>query len=287
MDLRNLRHFGIIAFLPLALFLVLACGEQEDRRSRRRSDRSREREETAQQETSEEQVWNDRAGLEYVYIQPGDFMMGAVPGDNLAQDREQPRHRVTISRGFMMSRTEVTVRAYRQFCGATGRSMPSDPSFNRNWSNLDHPIVNVTWHDAAAYCEWAGVRLPTEAEWEYACRAGTTTIFYWGDDMDGRYAWYSENSGEQTHDVGQKLPNAWGLYDMSGNAWEWCSHGAESYGGADQVDPRGPPSSGDDRVFRGGSWFLDAWVLRISYRDWCSHGSGVHDFGFRCIRDFN
>ncbi len=213
--------------------------------------------------------------------------MGAVPGNDDARHNESPRHRVTISRGFRMSRTEVTVRAYRQFCQETRKRMPRRaPDFNPGWRHLDHPIVNVTWHDAVAYCNWAGVRLPTEAEWEYACRAGTSTKYYWGNDMDGRYAWYSDNSDCRTHNVGDKLPNAWGLYDMAGNVWEWCNdwHDEDYYSRSPESDPQGP-SSGDGRVLRGGSWNNNPRNLRVSYRNWNSPGNRYFNDGFRCIRD--
>ena len=271
MALRKLRHFRIFGFLTLAFLLVLAGTFLLP---------------TKAQQTTDEQVWSDRAGLEYVYIPPGSFQMGAVPGDSGAEDNESPRHRVTISRGFRMSRTEVTVRAYRQFCQETRRRMPRVPDFNPGWRYLDHPIVDVTWHDAVAYCNWAGVRLPTEAEWEYACRAGTTTKYYWGNNMDGRYAWYSGNCNSQTHDVGDKLPNAWGLYGMAGNVSEWCNdwYDGDYYSRSPSLDPQGP-SSGSGRVLRGGSCFVIPWLLRVSYRGGFSPGVRNYYFGFRCLRD--
>ena len=269
MDIRKLRHFRVVGFLTLALLLVPAGAFLLP---------------TKAQETTEEQVWHDPAGLEYVYIPPGNFQMGCVPGDGECDDDESPHHLVTITRGFWMSRTEVTIRAYRQFCDATDRPMPSAPDFNPDWRNLDHPIVNVTWHDAVAYCEWAGVRLPTEAEWEYACRAGTSTKYYWGDNMDGRYAWYHENSGSQTHEVGRKQPNDWGLYDMLGNVYEWCSDRYGRYRSSAQVNPSGP-SSGSGRVLRGGSWYDVPMHLRVSYRGGLSPGIRYGGVGFRCIRD--
>ena len=168
MNIQILRHFRVVGFLTLALLLVLAGTFLLP---------------TKAQETTEEQVWSDRASLEYVCIPPGSFQMGAVPGDSEARDDESPRHLVTITRGFWMCRTEVTVRAYRQFCEETDRSMPLAPPFNPGWCNQDHPIVFVTWHDAVAYCEWAGVRLPTEAEWEYAARGGQEGwIYVWGNN---------------------------------------------------------------------------------------------------------
>ncbi len=260
--------------------------------------------------TAEGGIWRDRAGLDYVYIPPGSFQMGAVPGDDEAEDDESPRHRVTITRGFRMSRTEVTVRAYKRFCDATGRSMPSAPDFNPNWRNLDHPIVNVTWHDAVAYCEWAGVRLPTEAEWEYAARGGQDGQMYvWGNQRlpvvnginqanvadEAAKRQYSSwtifggyNDGYvHTAPVGSFAANGFGLYDMAGNVWEWCSDWYNSgyYGApASRRDPRGP-SSGERRVLRGGSWNLNPRYLRVSNRLRLTPGDRNNINGFRCIRD--
>ncbi len=260
-------------------------------------------------------IWRDRGGLEYVYIPPGSFQMGAVPGDDDALNDEGPRHRVTISRGFRISRTEVTVRAYKRFCDSTGRSMPPEPvyegnNFNPGWRYLNHPIVNVTWLDAVAYCEWAGVRLPTEAEWEYAARGGQDGRKYvWGntllpivngikqanvrDEAYGRDQ--SSSSIFQGYDdgyvftspVGSFAANGHGLYDMAGNVWEWCSDWYNSgyYGTpASRRDPRGP-SSGERRVLRGGSWLNSPRGLRVSYRPGATPGSRDYHGGFRCLRD--
>lgn len=128
-------------------------------------------------------------------------------------------------------------------------------------------------------------RLPTEAEWEHACRAGTITKYYWGDSMNGEYAYYWENSGKETHDVGRKLPNAWGLYDMSGNVYECCDDWWGPYSSSSQIDPEGP-SSGEYRVLRGGRWEDNAWFLRSSCRYWYRPVKG-YDYGggFRIIRE--
>jgi formylglycine-generating enzyme required for sulfatase activity len=136
----------------------------------------------------------------------------------------------------------------------------------------DHPVVCISWNDARAFCDWAakktgrGVRLPTEAEWEYACRAGTRTKFASGDDESAmlEWAWTATNSGEQTRPVGQRKPNAWGLFDMHGNAWEWCQDWAAPYTG-DAVDPAGPPG-GDRHLLRGGGCSNPAIDCRSSYR---------------------
>jgi formylglycine-generating enzyme required for sulfatase activity len=148
-------------------------------------------------------------------------------------------------------------------------------------------MVNVTWNDARSYCIWAGGRLPTEAEWEYAARAGTQTRYYFGNDaaLLGDYAWYRGNSGFVAHTVGQKKPNAWGLYDMLGNEWEWCQDWYGTYPSQAVTDPQGP-SSGSSRILRGGGWYGDyGGDTGVSYRHRRLPGDGYLPYGFRCVRE--
>jgi formylglycine-generating enzyme required for sulfatase activity len=153
------------------------------------------------------------------------------------------------------------------------------------------PVINVKWKEALAYCQWLtnrtrkNYRLPTEAEWEYACRGGTTTEYYWGNEMDGDYCWYCDNSGGKVHLVGQKKPNDFGLYDMSGNVWECCSdyYDDKYYRSSPSSNPAGP-KSGSNRIFRGGGWGTSASGCRSAYR-----GSGRPNYpfdfvGFRLVR---
>jgi sulfatase modifying factor 1 len=237
---------------------------------------------------------NPKDGLTYVWIPAGSFEMGAVPGDSDAYDEEKPRHPVEISKGFWLCRTEVTVKAYEKFCAATGRAMPEPPDFNPNWRYKDHPIVNVNWDDAVAYCQWAGGRLPTEAEWEYAARAGTETVYWWGNTYRQGMANCDEKYVKvpggvylaKTTPVGHYPANAWGLYDMLGNVYEWCAdwYDKKYYASSPATDPKGP-ERGDGRVRRGGSWCSFPTSLRVSYRNAVSPSSRDHRFGFRCVRD--
>jgi formylglycine-generating enzyme required for sulfatase activity/serine/threonine protein kinase len=225
----------------------------------------------------------DPGGLTYLWIPPGTFEMGCSPEDSDCRNDEKPAHRVTITKGFWMGSTEVTVAAYKRFTAATGRAMPAEPGFNSSWRLGEHPVVNETWDDAAAYCRWAGGRLPTEAEWEYAARAGTTGVRR--GDLNA-VAWYDGNSGGETHPVGQKAANAFGLYDMLGNAWEWVAdwYAVEYYASSPASDPTGP-SSGSLRVLRGGSWFYDARIIRVSFRGAYLPRDRYDDHGFRCVRE--
>jgi formylglycine-generating enzyme required for sulfatase activity len=227
---------------------------------------------------------NPKDGLKYVWIPPGTFQMGCSPGDSECQAPENPSHRVTISKGLWLGQTEVTVGAYKRFARETGRGMPPELAFkkralNPGWSNDQMPIANVTWNDAEAYCRWAGGRLPTEAEWEYAARAGSTAARYGAlDDV----AWYANNSDRGTHEVSQKRPNAFNLYDMLGNVWEWVSDWYDYYQASPARDPSGP-GSGQFHVLRGGSWyFCGPARVRVSGRYAGDTGGGGGDVGVRC-----
>jgi formylglycine-generating enzyme required for sulfatase activity len=210
-------------------------------------------------------------GLVYVYIPPGSFRMGCSPGDKECGSDEKPTHRVTITKGFWLGQTPVTQAAYQRVKGK-----------NPSWYKGDNrPVERVTWNDAVEYCRAIGGRLPTEAEWEYAARAGTKGARY--GDLDA-IAWYSGNSDGQTHEVGQKKPNGWGLYDMLGNVLEWMADWYGNYSAGDQSDPPGA-SSGQFRVLRGGSGVNASNNARASYRNQDAPGVGSANVGFRCVRE--
>ena len=230
-------------------------------------------------------------GLEYVWIPPGSYMMGCVPGDRGCFSDEAPRHEVTISKGFWIGRTEVTVAAYERFVRAIGAPMPPVPNFNPEWREKDHPINNVIWDEANAYCEWAGGRLPTEAEWEYAARGGKDGLKYpAGNRMNHDDTNYEGTRGKDqwkyTAPVGSFDPNGWGLFETAGNVWEWTAdwHLKDYYARSPSTDPRGP-ASGQHRVVRGGAWITRSTAhLRTSSRVSQETNRRYRSIGMRCVR---
>jgi formylglycine-generating enzyme required for sulfatase activity len=227
---------------------------------------------------------NSKDGLKYVWIPPGTSIMGCSPGDSECYPNEKPSHKVIISKGFWIGQTETTVSAYKRFVAATGRQMPHAPSFNSGWTNENMPVVKVSWDDAQAYCGWAGGRLPTEAEWEYAARGGSSEARYGNLD---EIAWYRNNSGGQAHEVAQKRANGFGLFDMLGNVLEWVNdwYDENYYRMSPSQDPTGA-GSGQYRVLRGGSWD-GSWgdsreLVRVSSRTVYYPTSRIDNGGFRC-----
>lgn len=212
--------------------------------------------------------------------------------DEDADDDESPQHRVTV-KAFQMSRTEVTVGQFKQFIAAAKRiDLLSEAFMKHNAYGDDVPVVYVNWHDAKAFIDWlnktdeaGGYRLPTEAEWEYACRAGRPGNFCGGDDVDA-LAWHAGNSGGRPQPVAGKQANAFGLYDMSGNVWEWvedCRH--NSYRGAPEDGSAWTSGCrGDHRGLRGGSWYVDAKITRAAYRGSYLPTRRNAYYGFRIAR---
>ena len=221
---------------------------------------------------------NPKDGLIYVWIPPGRFTMGCSPGDSECFDDEKPSHEVNISKGFWMAQTEVTQEAYQM---VTGKPNPSTFKGGHLFASINErnlPVENVSWNDADNYCRASGGRLPTEAEWEYAARAGTTDSRY--GDIEN-IAWYDKNSGGKTHEVAQKAKNAWGLYDMLGNVGEWVADWYAPYPSGSLIDPPGP-TSGQFRVARGGSWNSLPRGVRASGRRKGEPENGDYVTGLRC-----
>ncbi len=233
-------------------------------------------------------------GMKFMKIPAGTFLMGSPDTEKDRHDNEH-QHKVTITKPFYMQTTEVTQGQWKEVMGTEpwkGKQYVKEgPNNAASW---------VSWDDAMAYCkklseqERKTYRLPTEAEWEYACRAGTDTAWSFGNDKKvlGDYAWYRENTvniGEQyAHQVGQKKPNAFGLYDMHGNVYEWCHdyYGEDYYKQSSEKDPTGP-TSGSARVVRGGSWVLSSRATRSADRGRGGAGFRGNFLGFRLVRELD
>lgn len=220
----------------------------------------------------------------FVKLPRGLFLMGSELEKN-----EQPIHEVVIDYDIAISKFLVTVEDYMLYAQATGVEMPEEKHLHLG---VDVPIRRLTWLSAVAYCKWLSeregrkFRLPTEAEWEYACRAGSQSKYCFGDDVRqiGAYAWYKENSERVTHAVGTKKPNAWGIYDMHGNIWEWCKDRyADNY---EEVPTDGSAhlvSSEKGMVLRGGAWSAMPDNLRSSRRINLGANSRNYFVGFRVV----
>jgi formylglycine-generating enzyme required for sulfatase activity len=243
-------------------------------------------------ETQTSVMLPDDVPLEMVWIPAGSFMMGRYTNEQDSTSDESPQHQVTFANGFWMAKYEVTQAQWLALMGSNPSNFTGD---------LNRPVEQVSWNDVQSCIaalnahvvntgQGAGTfHLPSEAQWEYACRAGTTTRFYWGDDasytqIEG-YAWYSGNAGPATHPVGQKLPNAFGLYDMSGNVWECCEDWFHAtYTGAPTDGSAWVLPTGSYRMNRGGSWYDPGEVCRSARRGSISPTSTGPLTGFRLAR---
>jgi formylglycine-generating enzyme required for sulfatase activity len=217
------------------------------------------------------------AEMKFAWCPPGLFLMG---GNGV---NDNPQHRVTISKGFWMGIYPVTQAQWQAVMGYNPSSFPGP----------DRPVEQVSWDDCQEFCRKMAeltnkpIRLPTEAEWEYACRAGTNTEYFSGNGEEAltKVAWYHANSGQQTHTVGEKkAANAWGLFDVHGNVWEWCQ---DWYGPLSSDDIKDPVNinKGDARVLRGGSWSHNAENCRAAYRYWRAPAARSYIYGLRvCFR---
>ncbi len=246
---------------------------------------------------SPEVGWADRAGrdgfghwaevdiegvtVRFRWVPAGTFWMGSPDSDEEAHSDEKPRHPVTLTEGFWMADAPCTQALWAVVMGDN----PSE--FSKGREAPDRPVERVSWEDAVRFLERCealrpglGLRLPTEAQWEYACRAGSDEPRYGSLDA---IAWHDGNSGNRTHPVKQKAPNRWGLHDMLGNVWEWCTDWYGPYGMGHAMDPMGP-MKGSDRVLRGGSWGLVARGVRAAFRFWFRPGLRYDDVGFRFSR---
>ena len=226
------------------------------------------------------QVWLDfkvankyPVDIEWVQIPAGTFMMGS-PNSEIERESDETQHQVTLS-AFKMSKNEITFAQYDIFCEKTGR----EKRYDSGWGIGSRPVINVSWEDATAFANWMDCRLPTEAEWEYACRAGGKTPFNTGENITTNQANFNNS---QTLPVGSFSSNAWGLNDMHGNVWEWCSDWYGDYSSSSQTNPTGP-SSGTYRVNRGGAWNLIGKDCRAANRVYDIPYIVSNTLGFRLV----
>ena len=234
-----------------------------------------------------------------VFVKGDSFKMGSNDG----YDDEKPIHTVHLS-NFFISKHEITVLQYKDYCRATGTTFPGKPtkswytehdmSDDWSWKN-SHPIVNISWYEANAYCEWLSkstgdnYSLPTEAQWEYAARGGSKTnkYKYSGSNNIDEVAWYDESTDESgTKPVGQLKPNELGLYDMSGNAMEWCLDGYGEYSKKKQKNPQGA-NNHTFKVIRGGSWYYVSEFCKVSQRDGPKPAKKKFSYGFRIVKNID
>jgi len=225
----------------------------------------------------------------FVHVKGGTYTMGDEWGKG--HEDQRPTHEVTI-KSFNISETEVTVAQYRTYSDSTGVPMPKEPSWG--WQD-NHPIVNVSWRDAMDYADWLSakleqrIRLPYEAEWEYAARGGLKSkgYKYSGSNNLEEVGWYDGNSGNRIHKVASKKANELGLYDMSGNTLEWCKdkYASDYYANSPKNNPTGA-REGDRRVIRGGGWNVNALISSVAFRYGSAFTGELYDyFGFRVVLD--
>ncbi len=250
--------------------------------------------------------------MSFVYIEPGKFMMGS-PESEADRYADEQQHEVEIKKGFWIGQYEVTFAQYDAFTKDSGRAKARDLS---NWGRDDRPVIYIKWFYANEFAKWMSektghtYRLPTEAEWEYAARAGTTTAFSFGDHVGGmnnhsffkmlldintadaaaertlldEHTWYGMNAGQQTHPVGRKKPNPWGLYDMHGNVWEWtCSIYSKDYSSSETCVE--DEKSNKHRSVRGGAWSFYAKGMRSADRRFFVPVLRLPYIGFRLVRE--
>ena len=272
-------HNRVTIFIPVLLVLLgLFSGEAK-----------------GEEGVEPEKSFTNSIGMKFVYIESGSFMKGSglTPSELESQfggkakwyTDERPQHQVILTRSFYIQITEVTQ-------GQWSKIMGINPSIFRSCGETC-PVEKVSWYDAREFIKKLNekeqtdkYRLPTESEWEYACRANNTAAFCFGKDKKELedYAWHHPNSWDRTHRVGQKKPNAWGIYDMHGNVWEWCEDWYGDYPSQSVTDPKGP-SSGSQRVSRGGSWRSVSRFCRSAYRYGVDPAYRRPSGGLRLVRD--
>ena len=244
----------------------------------------------------EEGIVINSIGMRFKLIKAGNFKMGS-PVTEEGREKQEVQHSVSITKSYHLGVYEVTQEQYQKVTGKNPSSFPRQKPADGNTNN--YPVEGVSWEDAIAFCQRlsempeeqaAGrvYRLPTEAEWEFACRAGSSGSYSFGNTPNslGNYAWYRENAKGETHPVGEKKPNAWGLQDMHGNVWEWCQDRHGEYPNESVIDPRGP-NEGEIRLCRGGSWFNGPTGCRTALRKNTEKWRVDNQIGLRIAADFS
>lgn len=278
-----------LSILSLAIILLTSCGKEEPAAEKKLP------------------AFKTIKGIDCVLIKAGSFIMGASETDEEAYDDETPQHNVTITKDFYLGQYEVTNAQYCEFLNAKKigeggkyktkndgeQVLVVEDSWGVKYADgqwipyegyEDFPVVCVSWSGADEFCRWAGGKLPTEAQWEYACRAGSSSAYFWGDSIGfaDKYAWWNNNSEEKTHKVGLLLPNPWGLYDINGNVFEWCSdwYDEDFYSNCPREDPEQTLCDYANKVLRGGDYYSELGI-RVSYRDGNVISAQNDDIGFR------
>lgn len=264
--MRKVRTNTLITLMLIAGVLIFVGDLVAEQNQKRQTNDGEETEAVWEGSQAGESKTLTLKGLEYTFrwCPAGTFMMGS-PEDEKNRGNDESQHSVTLSRGFWMLETEVTQKMWRSVMGDNPSEFKGD--------NL--PVECVSWYDCLKFTRRLNqedgipsgyrLRMPTEAQWEYACRAGSTGAYGGTDDL-AALGWYDGNSKNKTHEVRGMQPNAWGLYDMHGNVWEWCLDWYGDYGELPATDPRSS-ASGTDRVYRGGSWYSHTWDCRSANRN--------------------
>jgi formylglycine-generating enzyme required for sulfatase activity len=289
---QDIRLFRAVLAADAKLRKEIKHEVEEEARRKQEEEARRKQEKEARSRTKPGNVFSDPLkalknanGPEMVVIGAGEFKMG-----DSYSDYAQPTHAVRIAYPFAIGKYPVTFDEYDLFCEETKRNKPSD----KGWGREKLPVINVSWQDAVDYCKWLSeqtgntYRLPSEAEWEYACSAGSAGAYCFDGNRNqlDEYAWFDNNSNSQTHSVGQKKPNAWGLYDMHGNVWEWCEDAwHDNYYNNAPTDGSAWDSGGYEIVIRGGCYNYNNDYCRSTSRSYANNGNYNNNVGFRVVCD--